>query len=129
VSFQRASGSRATPDKSSRTVLVVEDDEGLRAYIVSILEENEGVQIDHYGEYIRFDRPRCLEFTLEVPKHFKGVSFIAVKLQGDGPRCSLTFSQTLAGPPDAETIWRRMLSGLKRELEGIPPRGDHGDAQ
>ncbi|HEX4678874.1 MAG TPA: response regulator [Gaiellaceae bacterium] len=38
MSFQRASGSRATPDQSSRTVLVVEDDAGLRAYLATTLE-------------------------------------------------------------------------------------------
>jgi two-component system response regulator MprA len=38
-SIQRASDSRATPDTPSRTVLVVEDDVGLRAYLTAILEE------------------------------------------------------------------------------------------
>jgi two-component system response regulator TctD len=39
VSIQRVSGSRATPeDRSSRTVLVVEDDAGLRAYLSTTLE-------------------------------------------------------------------------------------------
>jgi CheY-like chemotaxis protein len=37
-SFQRASDSRATPETPSRTVLVVEDDPGLRAYLATILE-------------------------------------------------------------------------------------------
>jgi CheY-like chemotaxis protein len=39
-SSQRANDSRATPDTPSRTVLVVEDDAGLRAYLVTILEEH-----------------------------------------------------------------------------------------
>ena len=38
-SLQRASPSRATPETPSRTVLVVEDDVGLRAYLTEILEE------------------------------------------------------------------------------------------
>ena len=38
-STRRASDSRATPDTPSRTVLVVEDDVGLRAYLAAILEE------------------------------------------------------------------------------------------
>jgi CheY-like chemotaxis protein len=38
-SFPRASDSRATQPPSSRTVLVVEDDAGLRAYLVTILEQ------------------------------------------------------------------------------------------
>jgi CheY-like chemotaxis protein len=38
-SFQRASNSPATPDTPSRTVLVVEDDVGLRTYLTTILEE------------------------------------------------------------------------------------------
>jgi CheY-like chemotaxis protein len=37
-SLQRANPSRATPDTPSRTVLVVEDDAGLRAYLTEILE-------------------------------------------------------------------------------------------
>jgi CheY-like chemotaxis protein len=37
-SFQRANDSRVTQTPSSRTVLVVEDDAGLRAYLTAILE-------------------------------------------------------------------------------------------
>jgi CheY-like chemotaxis protein len=37
--FQRPSDSRATPDAPSRTVLVVEDDAGLREYLKTILED------------------------------------------------------------------------------------------
>jgi CheY-like chemotaxis protein len=38
VSSLGASNARATPDPPSRTVLVVEDDSGLRAYLAEILE-------------------------------------------------------------------------------------------
>jgi CheY-like chemotaxis protein len=38
-SFQRASNPRATAETPSRTVLVVEDDAALRAYLTAILEE------------------------------------------------------------------------------------------
>jgi CheY-like chemotaxis protein len=38
-SSKRASNSPATADASSRTVLVVEDDAGLRAYLTTVLEE------------------------------------------------------------------------------------------
>jgi CheY-like chemotaxis protein len=38
-SFPRARDPRATQPPSSRTVLVVEDDAGLRAYLVAILEQ------------------------------------------------------------------------------------------
>jgi CheY-like chemotaxis protein len=38
-SFRRASDSPETPVTPSRTVLVVEDDAGLRAYLTTILEE------------------------------------------------------------------------------------------
>jgi CheY-like chemotaxis protein len=38
VSSLGASNPRATPDTQSRTVLVVEDDSGLRAYLTEILE-------------------------------------------------------------------------------------------
>jgi CheY-like chemotaxis protein len=38
--FQRATDSRATPDAPSRTVLVVEDDAGLREYLKTILEDH-----------------------------------------------------------------------------------------
>ena len=38
-SFNRASDSPETPATPSRTVLVVEDDAGLRAYLTAILEE------------------------------------------------------------------------------------------
>jgi CheY-like chemotaxis protein len=38
-SLQRATPSRATAETPSRTVLVVEDDAGLRAYLTEILEQ------------------------------------------------------------------------------------------
>jgi len=90
-----------------------------------IREENNGKQIDHYGQYLRVERPTLIEFTLEVPAHFQGVSHLKVELCAIEGGCTLALTQTDAGPADASEIWRGMLSGLERVLLGKPAVGDN----
>jgi uncharacterized protein YndB with AHSA1/START domain len=91
-----------------------------------IEEENQGAHIDHYGEYVRLERPALIELTLRVPLHFQGVSHLLVELQGNGDDYELTLRQAGTGPPDAAQIWRGMLSGLARVLVGKPAIGSNG---
>jgi uncharacterized protein YndB with AHSA1/START domain len=108
-------------------ILEVTSDEraGGRFYI---REENNGTQIDHYGEYLRVERPTLIEFTLEVPLHFQGVSRLKVELQAIEGGCTLALTQTGAGPANADGVWRSMLSGLQRVLLGKPAVGGDEDS-
>src|ERR1700748_3639173 len=45
----------------------------------SIVEKTgTGDIIDHFGHYIHLDRPDSLEFTLQVPKHFSGITQVVL---------------------------------------------------
>ena len=92
-----------------------------------IREENNGRQIDHYGEYLRVERPSLIEFTLEVPLHFQGLSHVKIELHATEGGCTLALTQSGAGPADGAEIWRGMLSGLERVLLGKSAASDDGD--
>ena len=82
--------------------------------VFSIVELTEnGDIIDHFGQYICVDRPTKLEFTLEVPKHFPGVTEVSLTL-GRTPEgsCRFHFVQTGVDPQMVEESWRKMLSQL-----------------
>lgn len=81
-------------------------------------EENDGSRIDHYGRYVRLERPSLIELTLEVPAHFQGITNLRIELQDFRDECVLTLTQTGACPADAEEVWRGMLSGLALVLGG-----------
>ena len=109
----------------SNRILEVTSDErvGGKFYI---REENDGVQIDHFSQYLQLERPILIELALEVPRHFQGVAYLKVELREDPGGCSLALTQTGAGPSSAEEIWRGMFSGLQRVLLDWPGDGIHG---
>jgi uncharacterized protein YndB with AHSA1/START domain len=85
----------------------------------SIIELTEtGDMIDHYGQYIHVDRPDRLEFTLQVPKHFPGVTNVNLTFgrMPDGG-CQLHLVQTGVDPHVVEDSWRKMLEQLDRLAE------------
>lgn len=85
----------------------------------SIVELTEtGEVIDHFGRYILVDRPHKLEFSLEVPKHFPGVTEVNLTFgQTAAGGCDLHFVQTGVEPRVVEESWRRMLGQLKELLD------------
>ncbi|MBW8843450.1 MAG: SRPBCC domain-containing protein [Burkholderiales bacterium] len=109
----------------SNRILEVTSDQRLGGKFY-IREENDGRQIDHYGEYLRLERPSDIEFALEVPLHFRGVSRLRVELRDLPGECALTLTQTGAAPANAEETWRGMLTGLQRVLLGKPAIGGNG---
>ena len=82
----------------------------------SIIESTEtGDIIDHFGRYIHVGRPEKLEFTLQVPKHFPGVTEVNLTFgrMPDGS-CQMHFVQTGVDPRVVEESWRKMLRQLNR---------------
>ena len=65
-----------------------------------------------------FAGPTLIELTLEVPLHFQGVSRLKVELSATQGGCTPALTQSGAGPPNAEEVWRGMLSGLQRVVLG-----------
>ncbi|MDB5110793.1 MAG: hypothetical protein JWR67_1907 [Mucilaginibacter sp.] len=81
----------------------------------SIVERSKnGETIDHFGTYRQFERPNLLIFTLEVPRHFPGVSTVTVDLQPTTNGCELNFTQTGVEPAIVEDNWREMLQQLNQ---------------
>lgn len=82
----------------------------------SILELNDGKKIDHFGEYFEVERPTRLAFTLEVPEHFKGVSYITVEIMKAENGCDLLFTQSGIDTSQTEENWRDMFNSLGNVL-------------
>jgi uncharacterized protein YndB with AHSA1/START domain len=82
----------------------------------SILELNNGKKIDHFGEYFEVERPTRLAFTLEVPEHFNGVSYVTVEIVKTTDGCELLFTQSGIDTSQTEKDWRNMLNTLSNLL-------------
>src|ERR1700743_765643 len=54
----------------------------------------DGEIIEHFGEFQQVECPNLLIFTLEVPKHFEGVTTVTVDLQPTRSGCELSFTPT-----------------------------------
>ena len=83
----------------------------------SIVEENKGKVIDHFGKYIHIKRPESLSFSLEVPDHFEGISSVEVSVQAQGPGCTLSCIQRDIDTTKTEPAWRKMFQTLDAVLK------------
>ena len=84
----------------------------------SILELSDtGEKIDHYGEYFIIDKPHELSFTLQVPRHFPGVTHVSIKLAPLASGCLLQFTQTGIDRKVIEQNWKDMFDKLAEVLD------------
>ena len=83
----------------------------------SILERGDDGVIDHYGQYLEILRPHRLAFSLEVPKHFHGVTFVMVDIIPVMEGCEIALTQTGVSAEVTEGSWHRMLHQLGDALE------------
>lgn len=83
----------------------------------SILEVDGAERIDHYGVYTAVDRPRRLSFTLEVPKHFSGVTEVILEFAPAAGGCEMSLTQIGVNPNLTEPSWRAMFDQLERALD------------
>ena len=82
----------------------------------SIRDRAGGEEIDHFGTFETVDRPRRLVFTLEVPRHFPGVSRVTVDLEPTTDGSLMRFTQTGVEREVTQGAWRDMFELLAREL-------------
>ncbi len=96
----------------------------------SILERAGGEEIDHFGTFETVDRPRRLIFTLEVPKHFPGVTRVTVDLEPTTGGALMRFTQTGVEREVTEGAWRDMFEALAREVNapGAPDEAEGNGA-
>ena len=83
----------------------------------SIVEQTRDDAIDHFGNYLVVNRPHRLCFTLEVPRHFSGVSQVQLEFktaETTTVATEMVFQQTGVDPPLVEGSWRRMFTQLAR---------------
>ena len=101
-------------DSNKITNVSLEEKEGGK---FSIVEENKGKVIDHFGKYIHIKRPESLSFSLEVPDHFDGVSHVEVNIERQGPACALSFIQRDIDTTKTEQAWKNMFQMLDTVLK------------
>ena len=82
----------------------------------SIVERANREIIDHFGEYLEIERPRRLVFTLEVPKHFPGITRVTIHLTPTPNGCALALTQTGVSPEVTTGPWQTMLDTLAKVL-------------
>lgn len=80
--------------------------------------------IEHTGEYLVVDRPRRLEFTLQVTKYSSNVDRVLVEIAPTADGCEVTLTHEM-GAADAEYKkykdrteqgWAHILDGLEKTL-------------
>jgi uncharacterized protein YndB with AHSA1/START domain len=84
----------------------------------SIVRE-EGMEIDHVGEYVEIDRPRRLVFTFGVPKFSPEMTRVTVELvvSGEGCKLTLTHEGVLADYGErTKEGWTTILGNLEKSI-------------
>ena len=80
-------------------------------------ENSTNEYIDHYGKYIKIDRPRKLAFTLSVPKHFPGETVVSIEIVATQNETELRLTQTGVSKDVTEGSWIKMFGQLSLVLE------------
>jgi uncharacterized protein YndB with AHSA1/START domain len=83
----------------------------------SIDEQDGEIKIGHWGQWLEIDRPKRLRFTLEVPKHFAGVSEVTIELQETMAGTELNFVQKNIDVSKTKSAWENMFVALDDVLK------------
>ena len=81
------------------------------------LEKTNNEYIDHYGKYIEIDRPGKLTFTLSVPKHFPGETYVSIEIGATREGSNLRLTQIGVSKDVTEESWNKMFAQLSYALE------------
>jgi uncharacterized protein YndB with AHSA1/START domain len=87
----------------------------------SFVIERQGVEVDHFGEYLELDRPGLLVFTWTTRNSRPAASRIIVEIVPHDDGCDLTLTHVMAADSaafvdKAAAAWRTMLSALATAL-------------
>jgi uncharacterized protein YndB with AHSA1/START domain len=82
------------------------------------VDRRDGVDAEHFGEYLEIDRPRRLVFSFAVPNYPPTRVIVEIVARGSGCELTLTHEGVL---PEfvsrTEAGWGMILEGLGRALE------------
>ena len=84
-----------------------------------IVENREGTDVEHVGEYLEIDRPRRLVFTLKVPKYSQENTKVTVEIRALKSGCELTLTHEGVLPDYAASTtsgWNMILDQLAATL-------------
>jgi uncharacterized protein YndB with AHSA1/START domain len=79
----------------------------------------EGMEIDHVGEYHEIDRPRRLVFTFGVPKFSAEMTRVIIEIVANDTGCELTLTHEGVLPDYGERTkegWATILCNLEKSL-------------
>ena len=84
-----------------------------------IVENREGTDVEHIGEYLEIDRPRRLVFTLKVPKYSQENTKVTVEIRALKSGCELTLTHEGVLPDYVASTtsgWNMILDQLAATL-------------
>ena len=84
-----------------------------------IVENREGSDVEHIGEYLQIDRPRRLVFTLKVPKYSQENTKVTVEIRALESGCELTLTHEGVLPDyiaSTTSGWNMILDSLAATL-------------
>ena len=84
-----------------------------------IVENREGTDVEHIGEYLEIDGPRRLVFTLKVPKYSQENTKVTVEIRALKSGCELTLTHEGVLPDYVASTtsgWNMILDQLSATL-------------
>jgi uncharacterized protein YndB with AHSA1/START domain len=84
-----------------------------------IVEQRDGVDVEHVGEYLEIDRPHRLVFTLKVPKYSEENTKVTVEIRVLDSGCELTLTHEGVLPDYVASTtsgWNSILNQLAATL-------------
>ncbi len=84
-----------------------------------IVEQRDGVDVEHLGEYLEIDRPRRLVFTLKVPKYSQENTKLTIEIRALDSGCELTLTHEGVLPDymaSTTSGWNMILTQLAAKL-------------
>jgi len=84
-----------------------------------IVENREGTDVEHIGEYVEIDRPRHLVFTLKVPKYSQESTKVTIEIRTLDSGCELTLTHEGVLPDyiaSTTSGWNMILKQLSATL-------------
>jgi uncharacterized protein YndB with AHSA1/START domain len=87
------------------------------AYV--IVENREGADVEHIGEYLEIDRPQRFVFTLKVPKYSEESTKVTIEIRALESGCELTLTHEGVLPDyiaSSTSGWNTILDQLSARL-------------